>query len=298
MSNESLQPSIPPNNPVDPSIVRVLRTLDPVAREADCAYFVAGATARDLILVNIHGLRPGRATRDIDFGIAVENWDRFELLKERLVATGVFTSDRRALQRLTYSDQAAGFSMPVDLIPFRGVTTAGETIEWPPSRDIVMNVAGFEDALASSIPIQIEQNLTVRVASIPGLMILKLVAWSDRGRETDKDAADIYRFLTAYADAGNTDRLYEHEMDLLEAVGFDMQLAGAELLGRDVAALCSPSGLALIRSVLEAEATVERLVNHMVRTSDHRRGCVICPADADSFSPRSSEESVTKAGSR
>src|SRR5581483_4116541 len=181
MSNESLQRSVLPNNPVDPSIVRVLRSLDPIAREAHCVYFVAGATARDLILVNVHGLRPGRATRDIDFGIAVENWDRFELLKESLVATGVFTSDWRALQRLTYSDRAAGSSMPVDLIPFRGVTAADGTIEWPPSRDIVMNVAGFEEALASSIPIQIEEGLIVRVASIPGLMLLKLVAWSDRG---------------------------------------------------------------------------------------------------------------------
>src|SRR5689334_12194873 len=88
MSNESLQRTVPPNNPVDPSIIRVLRTLDPIAREVDCAYFVAGATARDLILGNIHGLRPGRATRDIDFGIEVKNWDRFALLKERLVATG------------------------------------------------------------------------------------------------------------------------------------------------------------------------------------------------------------------
>ena len=107
----------------------------------------------------------------------------------------------------------------------------------------------------------------MRVASIPGLTILKLVAWSDRGLETDKDAADIYRLLTVYADAGNTDRLYENEMNLLEAVGFDMQLAGAELLGRDVAHLCSPSARAVIRSGLESEQTSERLVNHMVRTS-------------------------------
>lgn len=87
MSNESLQRFLLPNNPVDPSVVRVLRTLDPTAREVGCAYFVAGATARDVILVNIHGLRPGRATRDIDFRIAVESWGLFALLKERLVAT-------------------------------------------------------------------------------------------------------------------------------------------------------------------------------------------------------------------
>src|SRR5437016_13327772 len=144
MTNESQQPSVAPRNPPDPSVIRVIRSLDPFARAAECAYFVAGATARDLILVNVHGLRPGRATRDIDFGIAVESWDQFARLKEGLVATGAFESDQRMLQRLTYSDKAAEFSIPVDLIPFRGVASADSTIEWPASRDIVMNVAGLK----------------------------------------------------------------------------------------------------------------------------------------------------------
>ena len=122
MSNESLQRSVLPNNPVDPSIVRVLRRLDPIARNADCAYFVAGATARDL--------HPGQHSWSAACPGYPRHrfWDRdrklgaIRVVEERLVATGVFTSDRCALQRLTYSDQAAGASMPVDLIPFRGVT--------------------------------------------------------------------------------------------------------------------------------------------------------------------------------
>ena len=48
------------------------------------------------------------------------------------------------------------------------------------------------------------------------------------------------RLLVAARRAGNTERLYDHEMELLEAVRFDMELAGAELLGRDVARVCSP----------------------------------------------------------
>ena len=267
MNDESPQHSIPPSSPVDPAMVRVLRSLDPIARAADCYYFVAGATARDLILVNVHGLRPGRATRDIDFGIAVESWDQFARLKGALVATGDFEADRRMLQRLTYSDQDAGFSMLVDLIPFRGVASADGTIKWPPSRDIVMNVAGFEEALASSVSMEIEENLTVRVASLPGLTLLKLVAWADRGRETNKDAADLHRLLTSYADAGNTDRIYDHEMDLLEALGFDMELAGAELLGRDVASVCAPGSLDQIRSLIKSEGQLERLTNHMIQSS-------------------------------
>jgi predicted nucleotidyltransferase len=235
MNNESRRRSISPSSPVDPSVVRVLRALDPIARGAHCDYCVVGATARDLILVNVHGLRPGRTTRDIDFGIAVESWDQFARLKEGLVGTGAFTSDPRMLQRLIYSATAPDFSIPVDLIPFRGVASADSTIGWPPSRDIVMNVAGFEEALSSSVLMEIQESLAVHIASIPGLTLLKLMAWLGRGRENNKDAADLYQLFTTYADAGNTDRLYDHKMDLLETVGFDIELAGAELLGRDVA---------------------------------------------------------------
>lgn len=283
MNNESPQHSIPPSSPVDPSIVRVLRVLDAIARAADCEYFVAGATARDLVLVNIHGLRAGRATRDIDFGIAVETWEQFARLKEQLVATGDFESDQRMLQRLIYSDHATGFSMPVDLIPFRGVASERKTIAWPPSRDIVMNVAGFEEALASSVSVEIEKNLSVRVASLPGLTLLKLIAWSDRGRETNKDAADLYRLLAAYADAGNTDRIYAHEMDLLEAVGFDMGLAGAELLGRDVAGICSRDALDQIRSVIKTAFELDRLANQMIQSSAYPEAAAAVEGTLNAF---------------
>lgn len=228
---------------------------------------MAGATARDLILVNLHDLRPGRATVDIDFGIAVESWEQFAILKARLVGTGEFVaSSLRALQRMIYTDRTTGSSTPVDLIPFGGVASAG-TIAWPPNRDVVMNVAGFEEVLKSSVSIEIEKGLTVRVASTPGLTLLKLTAWADRGRETNKDAADLYRLLSTYADAGNTDRLYDRELDLLEAVGFDMDLAGAELLGRDVANIASPLVMDQIRSVLASELNRERLVGQMAQTT-------------------------------
>jgi predicted nucleotidyltransferase len=195
MSNTSNPHSITPSKPVDPSTIRVLRAVDYVASAVNRPFFVAGATARDLMLVNVYGLRPGRATRDIDFGIAVESWDEFQGLKDRMIATGQFAGDSKAQQRLVYTDRAAGFSIPVDLIPFRGVASANQMIAWPPSRDVVLNVAGFEEAWASSLPVAFEEGLTVRVASVPGLTLLKLIAWADRGAQNNKDAADLYRLL-------------------------------------------------------------------------------------------------------
>ena len=295
MSNESHQHSVPLNSPVDPSVVRVLRVLDPIARSSKCEYFLAGATARDLILVNVHGLRPGRATRDIDFGIAVESWAQFELLKERLLATNEFSASR-AHQRLIYADSNDGLSTPVDLIPFRGVASADGIIAWPPSRDIVMNVAGFEEALASSVVIEIETGLTAHVASVAGLTLLKLAAWVDRGLESNKDAADLYRLLTSYADAGNTDRLYEHELDLLEAVDFDMRLAGAELLGRDLVTICDTQILNQVRSVLALERNRERLVIDMVRTSTYAEATPFVERALSGFGRGLLRDNISSAG--
>jgi predicted nucleotidyltransferase len=226
---------------------------------------------------------PGRVTRDIDFGIAVESWAQFELLKERLLATNEFSTSR-AQQRLTFADSSEGISIPVDLIPFRGVASADGTIAWPPSRDIVMNVAGFEEALTSSVLIEIEADLRVHVASVAGLTLLKLAAWVDRGRESNKDVADLYRLLTTYADAGNTDRLYETELDLLEAAEFDMRLAGAELLGRDVAAICDARILHQVQSVLAVESNRERLVIDMVRTSTYAEATPFMERTLSAFS--------------
>ncbi len=242
MSNGSNPHSITPSKSVDPSTIRVLRAVDHVASALTCPFFVAGATARDLMLVNVYGLQPGRATRDIDFGIAVESWDEFQGLKERMIATGEFAGDSKAQQRLVYTDRADGFSIPVDLIPFRGVASADKMIAWPPGRDVVLNVAGFEEAWASSLPVEVEDN---------------------------KDAADLYRLLAKYSEAGNFDRLYDQESALLEAVEFDLELAGAELLGRDVARICPPLTLEQARGWLTSPRLLDLLVGHMVQTSTH-----------------------------
>lgn len=235
------------------------------------------------MLVNVYGLRPGRATRDIDFGIAVESWEQFQGLKERMIATGEFAGDSKTLQRLVYTDRADGFSIPVDLIPFRGVASANQMIAWPPARDVVLNVAGFEEAWASSLPVEVEDGFTVRVASVPGLALLKLIAWADRGVQNNKDAADLYRLLTTYSDAGNFDRLYDQELALLEAVEFDLELAAAELLGRDVARICPGPTFDQARAWLTSPRLLDQLVGHMVQTSSRSEAAPAVSRIVNSF---------------
>lgn len=265
MTNLSNPRFIVPVKPVDPVTGRVLRRVDHAAVVCGSRCFVAGAMARDLVLVNAFGLPPGRATRDIDFGIAVESWEQFQTLRANLIETGQFYAAPRDARRLYWKDPDAEVATPIDLIPFGGVTSEDKTIAWPPNRDFVMNVAGFEEALESAIELRIEDDLVVSVASIPGLTVLKLIAWQDRRSRNNQDAADLIRLLEYYAEAGNLDRLYEQEMLLLETAGFDLELAGAQLLGRDAARICQAVTRQQVSALLSSEPLVDQLIVQMDR---------------------------------
>ena len=75
-----------------------------VAESLHIPFFVVGAMAREIILVYCYNIRTTRATEDIDFGVQVSNWEKYELMREGLVATGSFTETRRP-QRLGQTDR-------------------------------------------------------------------------------------------------------------------------------------------------------------------------------------------------
>lgn len=127
-----------------------------------------------------------------------------------------------------------------------------------------MSVVGFHEAARTSIPVKIDEGLTVPVVALAALSLLKLTAWMDRHHETSKDAIDLLTLLRLYSDAGNEDRLYGEETDLLESSGFDPVVAGARLLGRDAVALC---GKLTSRALLErlTNPLRQELENHLLR---------------------------------
>jgi predicted nucleotidyltransferase len=259
---------------IDPTMLDVIRKIDDIVGKQETKYFLAGATAREVILRHVFGRPAGRRTLDIDFGIAVRDWDHFKTLKSALVEQAGFTLHPHMVQRLIYNSTPA---VVVDLIPFGGVEGADQTIAWPPEEDIVMRVAGFSDGLESAVPVRLDQNLVIPVVIIPVLLILKLFAWVDRKHER-RDAADIHMLLKEYGDAGNEARLYGDELNILEAEGYDFEFAGARLIGRDAAGVISEDTRKRARDILESDSRMEELTNQIIVSSarndpEHVRRC-------------------------
>ena len=140
-----------------------------------------------------------------------------------------------------------------------------------------MRVAGFTDGLESAVLLRLDKNLVIPVVSIPVLLLLKLFAWVDRKYER-RDVADIRTLLKEHGDAGNEDRLYGAELNILEAEGYDFELAGARLIGRDAAGAISEDTRKRAREILESDPLMEQLTNQIIVSSmrndlEHLRRC-------------------------
>ena len=219
---------------IDPFRARMLVLARRAAQECGLEILLVGATARD-VLLGKYNINTGRATRDVDIAVAVETWEEFDRLQQRLVDTGQFTVSTGQLQRHIFRDERIDSDLWIDIIPFGGIEDENRKIRWPPDEAFELNLTGYQDAFESSREVEVAPELTLNVVSLSGLSALKLIAWDDRkDRLEDRDAHDFTVIARSYLDAGNNVRLYAELPDLVEQDGFDYTLAGAHLLGYDM----------------------------------------------------------------
>ena len=247
--------------------VRLL-AFEKVSKVADylgIPFFIIGAAARDLILMNGHNISTIRATLDIDFGVQVPSWDQYLRLKQGLVETGEFT-ETEDVQRMMFHS-----SLRIDLIPFGPIADKTSTIKWPPSQEIVMSVLGFEESFRHSQTVRLSSNpkLDIKIVTLAGLAAMKIISWKDRYPERDRDASDLALIIRNYTDAGNVERIFDEALDLVDSEDFDYVSVGARLLGRDIAVILSTDAKAVVLEILNNETGKQdryRLLEDMMRS--------------------------------
>jgi predicted nucleotidyltransferase len=234
------------------------------AKKLNMDFFVVGALFRILILEQFFKIPIGVATLDIDIAVTVVDWAHYQKLRDSLLLVKSFTTDPKVYHRLWFKDRN-----PVDLIPFGAVETPAGLIQWPPDQSIEMSVIGFQDALDDAILVHLSDKLNVRFVSLPGMVVLKLIAWRDRHDEfPTKDAIDIATLLKYYPEAGNDERMFEQHADLMETAEFDFEMSGARMLGRDMAKIMSWQTKKTVLEILDLYAAPngnDRLIQAIAR---------------------------------
>lgn len=148
--------------------------------------------------------------------------DEFRLLSDSLIEVGFNPV------KAPWTFYSEKYNVAIDLLPF-GEIEEQDTIQFN-ERYSDLHVLGFKEILENPEEIQIEEKI-VNIPPLPGMVILKLVAWSDRPEERENDLADILRIIEHYFEH-NYDEIVEFHNDTFPEMGFDRWSVSAEVLGR------------------------------------------------------------------
>ena len=245
---------------IESNILAAIEKIANLANSEDIPFFLVGAMARDLIFAKGHNIRPYRATLDIDIGVRVPDWIQYSKLKEGLVRTGEFKEDKE-FQRLIFQNR-----LKVDLIPFGPIADIFGKVRWPYDDEIVMHIAGFEEAFVNSQILRLRDDpiLEIKAVTLAGLAVMKIISWNDRYPNRKKDAIDLAIIMRHYTAAGNLERIYNEHSDLLDLENFDYFDAGVRLLGRDIAKILTSEIKDRVLEILAKETRKQEKSNLVV----------------------------------
>lgn len=265
MTNNSLTLS----KDLDQITIALFSSITAALNQCGVQFVVIGATARDVILHYIYKIPIRRLTKDVDLAIIIKNWEKFDELKNALLAFESF-SETPIQHRLMFHGV-----VPLDLVPF-GEIAKKNTLLWPPDGADQLNITGYQETFDNAITIMMSKKTEpVRFASLPNLTTLKFFAWQERGSADPKDAIDIWTILDNYVAAGNRERLYDQHIDAMESVDFDEDLAGALVLGRDIKTNVYDHTRLQLLKILEPEIDSQadlRLASHILSGIGHGGG--------------------------
>jgi len=205
-----------------PYFKEVFDCIDEVMLKLNVPYYLIGANAIALELLK-DGIKPSRGTKDIDFAIMISSRKEFE---EITIELEKFGFNKVEAPWTLYNDN---FNIVVDLLPFGEIEE--KFTENFNERGIDLHVLGFTEVLNESTSVRIEEK-SIQIPSLPGMIILKLIAWSDRPEERDSDLFDILRIIEHYFEL-NFDEIVEHHNDTFsEEDDIDQLKIAARVLGR------------------------------------------------------------------
>ena len=235
---------------INSSYISAIKEIKKVADSQEISFFIIGALARDIIMEYFYKIKAPRITMDIDLGIKVSSWDKFNKLINTLEKSGEFKRLKEK-HRILYND------IIINIVPFGDISDKNERIIWLPENEVVMSVMGFNEVYNYSTLVRLQNSptLEVKITTLPGLAILKLFAWRDNFPNRSKDAEDLLFIMKNYENAAIFEKLYESELHLLESEDFDNQIAGIVLLGKEMSKICTNQTFGYLRKIINEETS-------------------------------------------
>jgi predicted nucleotidyltransferase len=228
----------------------MLKDMEAILGGFEVDFYVVGAAARDYHLSAKKETAALRKTNDIDLAIMLNDAGQFNQIKDALIESGNFTADPSEHIKLYYKK-----GLEVDLIPFGKIESANGFIFLQPPNMFTLNMPGFKEIYPFVEEVSFDDGLSVKICTVEGIVILKLIAYRDRPSRT-KDIADIEHIIAVYFELSE-ENIYEEHFDVMNIYSVEnsdyLQLVSARVIGRKMQVILKESEdlRILIKSVLE-----------------------------------------------
>lgn len=183
----------------------VLDAVQDCCTALDIDFFIVGALARNIWYV-AHDA-PAQGTQDVDFGIFVPDAGMYQKLRYCLQNKYAYTPGQENAFCLI-SPQG----LEVDLLPFGAIET-GDYIMVEGHGRSQLELVGFEEVFQHGLVEAEIGKATFKASSIPGVVLLKLIAYDDRPEYRIKDLKDINAICQYYPEI-ETNFIWEKYFDL------------------------------------------------------------------------------------
>lgn len=140
----------------------------------------------------------------------------------------------------------------IDLLPAGPKLQQAKRITWPES-GFQMSLVGFDHVFKRAIPFQFADGVQYRVAPLPVIAFLKIIAFMEDQHRRRKDPDDVAELFRRYEETSG--RIFSDEVFSAELE--DIEYANAFLLGLDVGAMATGEEKEILEAFVRTETVTD-----------------------------------------
>ena len=227
-----------------PEITEMLYALERGLDKFGIDFYLVGAVARNVWMTGINNIAPRRTTGDIDFAVLINDKGVYEALKTYLIITEGFQPYKGNEYVLIWKE-----NLEVDLLPFGAIDDEDAKFNSNGLGSTSISLQGFSEIYNDGLPtLDLEGKHQFKFCTLPGIVLLKLIAWDDRPESRRDDIKDISDILNHFFDM-NDNEIFENHHDLFEKEEASLKYIAARVMGREMSKIAKKNELLFSRIV-------------------------------------------------
>jgi predicted nucleotidyltransferase len=238
-----------------PEITEMLYALQRGLEKFGIDFYLVGAVARNVWMTGINNIAPRRTTGDIDFAVLINDKGVYEALKTYLIITEGFQPYKGNEYVLIWKE-----NLEVDLLPFGAIDDEDAKFNSNGLGSTSISLQGFSEIYNDELPtLDLEGKHQFKFCTLPGIVLLKLIAWDDRPESRRDDIKDISDILNHFFDM-NDNEIFENHHDLFEKEEASLKHIAARVMGREMSKIAkkNKSLFSRIDGILDSNTLVSQ----------------------------------------